>query len=72
MSEILDPIRAAAPANLLVGFETADEVNSRHTNDRYLKGYALSPELRATASLEEAEDPSVESPAPEKNASQRD
>jgi glycerol-3-phosphate dehydrogenase (NAD(P)+) len=34
--------------------ETADEVNTRHTNERYLKGYALAPELRSTASLEEA------------------
>ncbi|MGH0033675.1 MAG: NAD(P)H-dependent glycerol-3-phosphate dehydrogenase [Myxococcota bacterium] len=34
--------------------ETADEVNSRHTNDRYLAGFPLDPRLRATASLEEA------------------
>ncbi len=34
--------------------ETADEVNTRHTNDRYLEGYALAPELRATGDLEEA------------------
>ena len=34
--------------------ETADEVNSQHTNERYLGGYTLAPELRATASLEEA------------------
>lgn len=34
--------------------ETADEVNSRRTNERYLPGYRLDRELRATASLEEA------------------
>ncbi len=34
--------------------ETADEVNSNHTNERYLRGYPLAPALRATASLEEA------------------
>lgn len=34
--------------------ETADEVNAEHTNSRYLSGYALAPDLRATASLEEA------------------
>ncbi|MAE93875.1 MAG: NAD(P)H-dependent glycerol-3-phosphate dehydrogenase [Deltaproteobacteria bacterium] len=34
--------------------ETADEINREHTNERYLPGYAISPELRATASLEEA------------------
>ena len=34
--------------------ETADEVNREHRNSRYLEGYDLHPELRATASLEEA------------------
>ena len=34
--------------------ETADEVNREHTNNRYLPGYELSPDLGATASLEEA------------------
>ena len=34
--------------------ETADEVNREHVNRRYLPDYTLSPELRATASLEEA------------------
>ena len=34
--------------------ETADEVNREHTNTRYLPDYELAPELRATASLEEA------------------
>ncbi len=34
--------------------ETADEVTREHTNERYLPGYSLNPELRATASLEEA------------------
>jgi glycerol-3-phosphate dehydrogenase (NAD(P)+) len=34
--------------------ETADEVNASHTNERYLPGYTLDPQLRATASLEEA------------------
>jgi glycerol-3-phosphate dehydrogenase (NAD(P)+) len=34
--------------------ETADEVNERHTNARYLPDYTLAPGLRATASLEEA------------------
>jgi glycerol-3-phosphate dehydrogenase (NAD(P)+) len=34
--------------------ETADEINSQHTHERYLEGYSLAPELRATASLEEA------------------
>ncbi len=36
------------------GTEVADEVNRDHTNERYLPGYALARELRATASLEEA------------------
>jgi glycerol-3-phosphate dehydrogenase (NAD(P)+) len=34
--------------------DTADEVNTRHTNERYLPGYRVAPEIRATASLEEA------------------
>ncbi|MCZ6784486.1 MAG: NAD(P)H-dependent glycerol-3-phosphate dehydrogenase [Proteobacteria bacterium] len=34
--------------------ETAEEVNAQHRNARYLPDYSLSPELRATASLEEA------------------
>jgi len=34
--------------------ETADEVNREHTNARYLPDYRLAPELRATASLDEA------------------
>jgi glycerol-3-phosphate dehydrogenase (NAD(P)+) len=34
--------------------EIADEVNRDHRNERYLPGYAIAPELRATASLEEA------------------
>lgn len=34
--------------------EVADEINSRHTHERYLPGYELAPELRATASLEDA------------------
>jgi glycerol-3-phosphate dehydrogenase (NAD(P)+) len=34
--------------------ETADEVNNQHTNARYLPDHTLSPDLRATASLEEA------------------
>ncbi len=34
--------------------ETADQVNREHRNGRYLADYALHPELRATASLEEA------------------
>jgi glycerol-3-phosphate dehydrogenase (NAD(P)+) len=36
--------------------ETADEVSREHTNARYLPDYRLSPDLRATASLEEAVD----------------
>jgi glycerol-3-phosphate dehydrogenase (NAD(P)+) len=34
--------------------EIADEINRDHRNERYLPGYPISPELRATASLEEA------------------
>ena len=34
--------------------ETAEEVNAEHTNSRYLPDYVLSPDLRATGSLEEA------------------
>lgn len=34
--------------------ETADEINSQHTNNKYLPGHGLAPTLRATASLEEA------------------
>jgi glycerol-3-phosphate dehydrogenase (NAD(P)+) len=34
--------------------EVAEEVSERHTNEGYLPGYRLHPELRATASLEEA------------------
>jgi glycerol-3-phosphate dehydrogenase (NAD(P)+) len=34
--------------------EIADEINRDHRNERYLPGYAIAPELRATASLEEA------------------
>ena len=34
--------------------EIADEVNRDNRNERYLPGYAIAPELRATASLEEA------------------
>jgi glycerol-3-phosphate dehydrogenase (NAD(P)+) len=34
--------------------ETAEEVNTRHSNERYLPGYQLASQLRATASLEEA------------------
>ncbi len=34
--------------------ETADEVNRANLNSRYLPDYPLAPELRATASLEEA------------------
>lgn len=34
--------------------ETADEINTEHTNSKYLSGHTLAPELRATASLEEA------------------
>ena len=34
--------------------ETAEEVKSRHTNERYLPGHRLSSQLRATDSLDEA------------------
>jgi glycerol-3-phosphate dehydrogenase (NAD(P)+) len=34
--------------------ETAVEINSQHTNNKYLPGYKIAPALRATASLEEA------------------
>ena len=34
--------------------ETAEEINSEHTNSRYLPGETLDTELRATADLEEA------------------
>ncbi|HEX4866563.1 MAG TPA: NAD(P)H-dependent glycerol-3-phosphate dehydrogenase [Acidimicrobiales bacterium] len=34
--------------------EVAAEIRARHTNDAYLPGYALHPELQATSSLEEA------------------
>lgn len=34
--------------------EVAEEVATRHTNESYLPGFELHPELRATASLEEA------------------
>ena len=34
--------------------EIADQINLAHRNERYLSGYPLSPDLRATASLEEA------------------
>jgi glycerol-3-phosphate dehydrogenase (NAD(P)+) len=34
--------------------ETADEVNTQHTNERYLSGHRLSSQLHATDSLEEA------------------
>ena len=34
--------------------EIADEVNARHTNERYLPGFQLDDTVRATASLEEA------------------
>ncbi len=34
--------------------EIAEQINREHLNERYLPGYAISPELRATASLEEA------------------
>jgi glycerol-3-phosphate dehydrogenase (NAD(P)+) len=36
--------------------ELAEEVNDRHTNERYLPGLPLHPELRATADLAEAVD----------------
>jgi glycerol-3-phosphate dehydrogenase (NAD(P)+) len=34
--------------------EIADEINRDHHNERYLPGYTIAPELRATESLEEA------------------
>lgn len=34
--------------------ELADEINEHHTNDRYLKGFALHPDLRATPDVAEA------------------
>jgi len=34
--------------------DLADEINQRHTNERYLPGYQLHPELRSTADLAEA------------------
>lgn len=34
--------------------ETAEQVNREHVNERYLAGFPLAPDLRATASLEEA------------------
>ncbi|NOT39652.1 MAG: NAD(P)H-dependent glycerol-3-phosphate dehydrogenase [Alphaproteobacteria bacterium] len=34
--------------------ETVDEINAKHTNERYLPGARLTPALRATASIEEA------------------
>jgi len=34
--------------------ETADEINRDHTNHRYLRRYHVSPDVRATSSLEEA------------------
>jgi glycerol-3-phosphate dehydrogenase (NAD(P)+) len=34
--------------------EIADQINLEHRNERYLSGYPLAPDLRATASLEEA------------------
>jgi len=34
--------------------ETAEEINREHTHERYLPGHRLAPDLRATASLEEA------------------
>ncbi len=34
--------------------ETAEEVNARHTNERYLPGYTIDPAVHATADLEEA------------------
>ncbi len=34
--------------------ETVESINSRHTNERYLSGYKLHPELRATTDLIEA------------------
>lgn len=34
--------------------DTVDQINDEHVNGRYLDGYQLHPELRATSSLEEA------------------
>ncbi len=34
--------------------ETVDEINAKHTNERYLPGARLTPALRATTSVEEA------------------
>ena len=34
--------------------DTVDEINREHRNERYLKGLALHPKLRATSDLEEA------------------
>lgn len=34
--------------------ETADEINREHRNSRYLPDYAISPRVRATASIDEA------------------
>jgi len=34
--------------------EQADEINAHHTNERYLSGLTLNPQLRATADLAEA------------------
>ncbi len=34
--------------------ETAEEINREHTHTRYLEGYSIDPDVRATASLEEA------------------
>lgn len=34
--------------------ETANEINENHTNSRYLKGFELNPNLRATSDLAEA------------------
>ena len=36
--------------------ELAEEINTLHTNDRYLPGYRLHPDLRATADLSDAVD----------------
>lgn len=33
---------------------TVDEINSKHTNSKYLPGAALPPEIRATANIEDA------------------
>ena len=34
--------------------EVADEINEQHTNSRYLEGFSLHPDLRATSDLAEA------------------